>query len=182
MDFFDTVLLHTKDAPALNKAAQAKGINLRVLDNTRVAVRERKHHASCVLHLYHIPRTHAHQHLHTNTCIHTHLITTPASVPSVNIPPFNHHSSDVLCSCICQVSFDETTRSSHLDDLFSVLASVSGSKTSVTADGLANANAVQWGISSRFQRSSEFLSHPVFHMYHSEHEMLRYLFRLQVRV
>jgi len=49
MDFFDTVLLHTKDAPALNKAAQAKGINLRVLDNTRVAVRERKHHASCVL-------------------------------------------------------------------------------------------------------------------------------------
>lgn len=34
-------------------------------------------------------------------------------------------------------------------------------------------------IPSTFQRQSPFLTHPVFHDYHSEHELLRYMYRLQ---
>lgn len=34
-------------------------------------------------------------------------------------------------------------------------------------------------IPSAFQRQSPFLTHPVFHDYHSEHELLRYMYRLQ---
>ena len=36
-------------------------------------------------------------------------------------------------------------------------------------------------IPARFERKSEFLTHPVFHVYHAEHEMLRYLHRLESR-
>ncbi|MBA3964885.1 MAG: aminomethyl-transferring glycine dehydrogenase [Nitrospirales bacterium] len=34
-------------------------------------------------------------------------------------------------------------------------------------------------IPTTFQRHSPFLTHPVFHDYHSEHELLRYMYRLQ---
>lgn len=34
-------------------------------------------------------------------------------------------------------------------------------------------------IPAGFQRQSTYLTHPVFHEYHSEHELLRYLYRLQ---
>ena len=34
-------------------------------------------------------------------------------------------------------------------------------------------------IPAAVKRSSEFLTHPIFHMYHSETDMLRYLFSLQ---
>jgi glycine cleavage system P protein (glycine dehydrogenase) len=34
-------------------------------------------------------------------------------------------------------------------------------------------------IPNTFQRHSPFLTHPVFHDYHSEHELLRYMYRLQ---
>jgi glycine cleavage system P protein (glycine dehydrogenase) len=34
-------------------------------------------------------------------------------------------------------------------------------------------------IPTTFQRDSPFLTHPVFHDYHSEHELLRYMYRLQ---
>jgi glycine dehydrogenase len=36
-------------------------------------------------------------------------------------------------------------------------------------------------IPARFERRSEFLTHPVFHAYRAEHEMLRYLHRLEAR-
>jgi len=36
-------------------------------------------------------------------------------------------------------------------------------------------------MDARFARTSTFLTHPVFHSYHAEHEMLRYLNRLQSR-
>ena len=41
------------------------------------------------------------------------------------------------------------------------------------------AEQVGSSIPSTFQRHSPFLTHPVFHDYHSEHELLRYMYRLQ---
>lgn len=41
------------------------------------------------------------------------------------------------------------------------------------------AEQVGSSIPSTFQRHSSFLTHPVFHDYHSEHELLRYMYRLQ---
>lgn len=41
------------------------------------------------------------------------------------------------------------------------------------------AEQVGSSIPSTFQRQSPFLTHPVFHDYHSEHELLRYMYRLQ---
>ncbi|HBP90430.1 MAG TPA: aminomethyl-transferring glycine dehydrogenase [Nitrospirales bacterium] len=41
------------------------------------------------------------------------------------------------------------------------------------------ANHLGSSIPSTFQRHSPFLTHPVFHDYHSEHELLRYMYRLQ---
>src|SRR6185503_8695031 len=41
---------------------------------------------------------------------------------------------------------------------------------------------VKWGTVKRtLQRESAFLTHPVFNTYHAEHEMLRYMNRLQAK-
>ena len=74
------------------------------------------------------------------------------------------------------VALDETVTRDDLAALFEVFA---GKKPPFTVDELAaGADA---GFSSPHARSSAFLAHPVFNRYHSEHEMLRYLHRLQAR-
>ncbi len=70
------------------------------------------------------------------------------------------------------VSLDETTTRDVVESLwgaFGVTASVDD-LDAVAADGLAT-----------FTRTGEFLTHPVFNRYHTEHEMLRYLRRLADR-
>ncbi len=74
------------------------------------------------------------------------------------------------------VSLDETTTR---DDVEAVLGAFAGGSTfRVSVDELA-----QQGRRCRpaLARTSEYLSHPVFHRYHSETEMLRYLFKLAGR-
>eukprot|EP00271_Cylindrocystis_brebissonii_P014236 TRINITY_DN35526_c0_g1_i1.p1 TRINITY_DN35526_c0_g1~~TRINITY_DN35526_c0_g1_i1.p1 ORF type:complete len:1056 (+),score=181.04 TRINITY_DN35526_c0_g1_i1:220-3387(+) len=73
------------------------------------------------------------------------------------------------------VSFDETSRLGDLDELFKVFAL--GRTVDFTAESLAP--AVESAIPEAQKRTSEFLTHPVFNMYHSEHELLRYMMRLQ---
>src|SRR5690606_25477326 len=41
------------------------------------------------------------------------------------------------------------------------------------------ANSIQVNIPPEFRRETPYLTHPIFNMYHSEHEMLRYIYRLQ---
>ncbi|MGI9647506.1 MAG: aminomethyl-transferring glycine dehydrogenase [Acidimicrobiia bacterium] len=68
------------------------------------------------------------------------------------------------------VSVDETTTSGHIESLwraFGVEASVGDLDAGVESS-----------IPAALQRTSQFLTHPVFHRYHSETEMLRYLRRL----
>lgn len=83
------------------------------------------------------------------------------------------------------VSFDETTDRQMLRDL---LAAFNGGED-VDADAGYSADALVReaesigmagdGAGGPFKRESEFLTHPVFNSYHSETEMLRYIFSLQ---
>lgn len=69
------------------------------------------------------------------------------------------------------ISFDETTRRRNLAALWNVFATNATNKLDIVKiDG-----EVEECLPAKLQRSSEFLTHPVFSLYHSETEMLRYL-------
>lgn len=73
------------------------------------------------------------------------------------------------------VSFDETTTLDDVDKLFQVF---SGGK-SVSFSAASLAPEVGTAIPSSLSRKSPYLTHSVFNSYHTEHEMLRYLSKLQ---
>ncbi|XP_027180283.1 glycine dehydrogenase (decarboxylating), mitochondrial [Coffea eugenioides] len=73
------------------------------------------------------------------------------------------------------VSFDETTTLEDVDKLFQVFSG--GKPVAFTAATLAP--EVQNKIPAVLLRESPFLTHPIFNSYHTEHELLRYLHRLQ---
>ena len=66
------------------------------------------------------------------------------------------------------ISLDETTTEDHLDELLSVFKARKIEETGNT-------------IPSDLNRKSSYLNHIVFHAYHSETEMLRYLHRLETK-
>ena len=72
------------------------------------------------------------------------------------------------------ISVDETTTLADVDMLFGVLAG--GKAPGFTAEELAPSVAPALGD---FARTSPFLTHPTFNAYHTEHEMVRYLKRLE---
>ncbi|XP_022996456.1 glycine dehydrogenase (decarboxylating), mitochondrial-like [Cucurbita maxima] len=73
------------------------------------------------------------------------------------------------------VAFDETTTLEDVDNLFSVF--FDGKPVPFTAASLAP--EVENAIPSGLVRESSYLTHPIFNMYHTEHELLRYIQRLQ---
>lgn len=73
------------------------------------------------------------------------------------------------------VALDETTT---VDDVRALLA-IFGAADVVGLEEIAEQVAVEYGAS--FARTSAYLTHPVFNQYHTETEMLRYIFRLQSR-
>jgi glycine dehydrogenase len=75
------------------------------------------------------------------------------------------------------ISFDETTRRSNLEALWRVFSS----KSDELLDVEDLDAAVEECISAPLGRETDFLTHPVFHIYHGETEMLRYLRWLQVK-
>jgi glycine dehydrogenase len=72
------------------------------------------------------------------------------------------------------IALDETVTDADLKDLLDVLA---GRKQ--TAPELSSLSSADARYDERFARTSDFLTHPHFHDYHSETEMLRYMHRLQ---
>jgi glycine cleavage system P protein (glycine dehydrogenase) len=74
------------------------------------------------------------------------------------------------------ISVDETTT---LADVRLVLEAFAGRPLDFDAADLAAETPLE--IPAPHARQSGFLTHPVFHAHHSEHEMLRYLHRLQGR-
>jgi glycine dehydrogenase len=75
------------------------------------------------------------------------------------------------------ISFDETTTIDDVRTLWEVFAGKN--PVSFTFDEIAD--AVDPSYPEALARTSEYLTHPVFNRYHAEHEMLRYLQRLQSR-
>ncbi|KAJ8448840.1 hypothetical protein Cgig2_011461 [Carnegiea gigantea] len=73
------------------------------------------------------------------------------------------------------VSFDETTTLEDVDKLFKVFAA--GKPVTFSAASLAP--EVEKAIPSSLVRESPYLTHSIFNSYHTEHELLRYLHRLQ---
>jgi glycine dehydrogenase len=73
------------------------------------------------------------------------------------------------------ISLDEPTT---VDDLRAVLAAF-GDESSPDFASLARAAAASYA--EPHARTSAYLTHPVFHTYHTEHEMLRYIKRLESR-
>lgn len=69
------------------------------------------------------------------------------------------------------ISLDETTTP---DDIMTIVNLFSGSSAKVS---LTTEFEISWP--EYFKRKSDYLTHPVFNKYHTEHEMLRYIFYLQ---
>jgi glycine dehydrogenase len=72
------------------------------------------------------------------------------------------------------ISLDETTRRQDVEALWQVFAGADAAGLSVAELDGATADRLPEAL----RRSGEILTHPVFHLYHSETEMLRYLRRL----
>jgi len=72
-------------------------------------------------------------------------------------------------------SCDETTTRADID---AILGAVAGSANRPTADALIDSAPE---VLNPFARASGYLTHPVFNTHHSEHEMLRYIFKLMGR-
>ncbi len=78
------------------------------------------------------------------------------------------------------VSLDETTARGDVADLFACFnVKASHGAAPFTVDGLFG--EVDLAFAAPFARQSAFLSHPVFHRYHSETELLRYITKLRNR-
>jgi len=75
------------------------------------------------------------------------------------------------------ISFDETTKRRDLTALWRVFSSKSEKLLDIDKIDAA----VKSCIPKSLQRTSVFLTHPVFHLYHGETEMLRYLRWLQAK-
>jgi glycine cleavage system P protein (glycine dehydrogenase) len=73
-------------------------------------------------------------------------------------------------------SLDETTSA---DDVRKILEAFAGREVPFTVEELGDEVAPE--VPAPHRRGSGYLDHPVFHRYRSEHEMLRYLHRLQAR-
>ena len=73
------------------------------------------------------------------------------------------------------ISLDETTKLKELEDLLGVFCE----KGKIDFEILECDNTENFNIPKELLRGSPFLTHPVFNSYHSETEMLRYIFRLQ---
>jgi glycine dehydrogenase len=73
------------------------------------------------------------------------------------------------------ISVDETTSPADIKTLLEVFASASGKTTTVNQ----SINGVEINWPAALVRKSSYLTHPVFNTHHSEHEMLRYMKRLE---
>ncbi|MBU3699067.1 MAG: aminomethyl-transferring glycine dehydrogenase [Candidatus Kapabacteria bacterium] len=74
------------------------------------------------------------------------------------------------------VSLDETTTVADVQALLNVFAAAKGASAPSVHDLIATAPS---GLPAGLVRTSTYLTHPVFNSYHTEHEMLRYMKRLE---
>ena len=75
------------------------------------------------------------------------------------------------------IAVDETTRVEDVQVILEVFAEATGQVMAFDLDGEAANLEVE--LPKELERTSDFMTHPVFNQYHSEHEMLRYIKRLE---
>ncbi len=75
------------------------------------------------------------------------------------------------------ISVDETTRVEDVQVLLDVFAEAIGEKNTFDLEG--EASDLQVEVPADMERTSDFMTHPVFNQYQSEHEMLRYIKKLE---
>lgn len=86
-----------------------------------------------------------------------------------------HYSGQVV-----GISVDEATTYQDIGKLVKVFAKIKG-KTLQDADLPELAEAADTIIPEKLQRTTDYMTHPVFNSYHSEHEMLRYIKSLEAK-
>jgi glycine dehydrogenase len=74
------------------------------------------------------------------------------------------------------IALDETVTAADVQELLAILAGAGAPPPVAALDAEVEAR-----FDERFARTSPFLTHPVFSRYHAEHEMLRYLRKLEGR-
>lgn len=72
------------------------------------------------------------------------------------------------------ISIDETTSAKDIETIVQIFANATNKKAATLS-----VNGVQLNWPSSLVRTSSFMTHPVFNAHHSEHEMLRYIKRLE---
>ncbi|WP_420385445.1 aminomethyl-transferring glycine dehydrogenase [Roseivirga sp.] len=75
------------------------------------------------------------------------------------------------------LAVDETTRVEDIEVILNVFAEATGQVMSFDLD--AEAADLEIELPKELERTSDFMTHPVFNQYHSEHEMLRYIKKLE---
>ncbi len=75
------------------------------------------------------------------------------------------------------LSLDERSTLAEVDELLAVFAGPNGGPQKATEI----ADHLELALPSSVARSSAYLEHPIFSMYHSEHDLLRYMHRLESR-
>lgn len=78
------------------------------------------------------------------------------------------------------IAINETTRIADIETIVHLFAKVKGKTLNDIAFDELQQN-VSSNIPAQLQRTSAFLTHPVFNSYHSEHEMLRYIKSLEAK-
>src|SRR6056297_1446954 len=87
---------------------------------------------------------------------------------------FRHHPDNRV-----GLSFDEAKELEDVQNVLEIFASVLGIDS--VPEVLSGSDSVETEFPESLTRTSEFLTHPVFNQFHSEHEMLRYLKKLENR-
>jgi len=119
-----------------------------------------------------------------------HQVITPTFFDTIKIKPHTGTAGSYLAAAVAKginlrdfgdgtvgVSLDETTTRADLADLLSVFAH--GKPFAHAADELLAGQSLD--LPAPFARTSGYMTHPVFNTYHSETEMLRYIFKLMGR-
>ena len=79
------------------------------------------------------------------------------------------------------ISLDETVLEADVVELVELFAGVADSDSSPTELVRRARSEASLDVSPAFRRKTDYLTHPVFHGYHAEHELLRYIHRLQAK-
>ena len=95
-----------------------------------------------------------------------------AAARRINLRSYDHGSVGI--------ALDETTTVDVVREILGAFARAAG-KGPAPTDLEALLGSADVDVEPQFRRQSPYLSHPVFHRYHSETEMLRYMNRLQAR-